>query len=598
MKDKIIPTRKDCPAAEKWQLSDIYATREDWQKARDGIPAELTAIQSFKGRLHDPQALLDCLTKQDEMEIALSAVFAWARMMADTDTANQEHQADAASVMPLLDKVGAATAFIEPELLALPEETLRSLPDALPGLAKYRFRLQELLRMKAHILTPEQEAFLARTGELRNSPRDTYTVMVNADLKFPDTLGEDGKLTPLSESRYMNFLRSADQNVRKDAFTKLFSTYRSFRNTFASLYSASVKSSQFTASMRHYATMREAALDANNIPLAVYDSAIEATHAALPALHRYMEVKKRLLKLDAVHMYDLYVPVVKKPETSYSYEQAKGILKEALAPLGSTYEHDLFQGLESGWVDRYENQGKRSGAYSWGVYGVHPFVLMSWNDTYESVSTLAHEMGHSMHSWYSSQKQDFVNSEYTIFCAEVASTTNENLLLEYMLQHAEGEERLYYLNLYLEQIRTTVFRQMLFAEFELMTHAAVEKGEVLTADKLESIWMQLNRTYYGENVILDPELAAEWSRIPHFYRPFYVYQYATGYAAAMTLSHNLRTKGAPAQDAYLSYLASGGSDYSISLLQRAGVDMTTPAPFQITFQKFTDCLNELDQLTR
>lgn len=598
MKDKMIPARKDCPAAEKWQLSDIYATREDWQKARDGIPAELAAIQSFKGRLHDPQALLDCLTKQDEMEIALSAVFAWARMMADTDTANQEHQADAASVMPLLDKVGAATAFIEPELLALPEDTLRSLPDALPGLAKYRFRLQELLRMKAHILTPEQEAFLARTGELRSAPRDTYTVMVNADLKFPDTLGEDGKLTSLSESRYMNFLRSADQDVRKDAFTKLFQTYRSFRNTFASLYSASVKSSQFTASMRHYATMREAALDANNIPLAVYDSAIEATHAALPALHRYMEVKKRLLKLDAVHMYDLYVPVVKKPETSYNYEQAKGILKEALAPLGSTYEHDLFQGLESGWVDRCENQGKRSGAYSWGVYGVHPFVLMSWNDTYESVSTLAHEMGHSMHSWYSSQKQDFVNSEYTIFCAEVASTTNENLLLEYMLQHAKGEERLYYLNLYLEQIRTTVFRQMLFAEFELMTHAAVEKGEVLTADKLESIWMQLNRTYYGENVILDPELAAEWSRIPHFYRPFYVYQYATGYAAAMTLSHNLRTKGVPAQDAYLSYLASGGSDYSISLLQRAGVDMTIPAPFQITFQKFTDCLNELDKMTK
>ena len=324
MKDKMIPARKDCPAAEKWQLSDIYATREDWQKARDGIPAELAAIQSFKGRLHDPQALLDCLTKQDEMEIALSAVFAWARMMADTDTANQEHQADAASVMPLLDKVGAATAFIEPELLALPEDTLRSLPDALPGLAKYRFRLQELLRMKAHILTPEQEAFLARTGELRSAPRDTYTVMVNADLKFPDTLGEDGKLTSLSESRYMNFLRSADQDVRKDAFTKLFQTYRSFRNTFASLYSASVKSSQFTASMRHYATMREAALDANNIPLAVYDSAIEATHAALPALHRYMEVKKRLLKLDAVHMYDLYVPVVKKPETSYNYEQAKG----------------------------------------------------------------------------------------------------------------------------------------------------------------------------------------------------------------------------------------------------------------------------------
>lgn len=593
-----LPSRESIPAEQRWHLDDIYPTRAEWEAARDKIPAQLREIEQFRGKLGEPQSLLDCLQKQDEMEIALSAVFAWARMMADTDTGNQQYQADAASVMPLLDQAGAATAFIEPELLALPEESLKSLPDALPGLAKYRFRLQELLRMKAHILTPEQEAFLARTGELRSAPRNTYTVMANADLKFPDTLGEDGKLTPLSESRYMNFLRSAKREVRQDAFTKLFQTYHAFRNTFASLYSASVKSSQFTASMRHYDTMREAALDANNIPLSVYDSAIEATHAALPELHRYMEVKKRLLKLDKVHMYDLYVPVVERPAAAYTYEQAKGILKEALAPLGSTYKHDLFQGLESGWVDRCENQGKRSGAYSWGVYGVHPFVLMSWNDTYESMSTLAHEMGHSMHSWYSSQEQDFVNSEYTIFCAEVASTTNENLLLEYMLQHAEGRERLYYLNLYLEQIRTTVFRQMLFAEFELLTHDAVEKGEALTADKLESIWMKLNRTYYGEDVVLDPELAAEWSRIPHFYRPFYVYQYATGYAAAMTLSHNLRTKGAPAQKAYLHYLASGGSDYSISLLQHAGVDMTTPAPFQITFQKFTDCLNELDNLTK
>lgn len=597
MTNKTIPARKDCPATEKWHLSDIYATREDWQAARDSIPGQLDDIQSFRGRLKDPQQLLNCLTKQDEMEITLSSVFAWARMMADTDTGNQQYQADAASVMPLLDQTGAATAFIEPELLALPEETLKSLPDALPGLAKYRFRLQELLRIKAHILTPEQEAFLARTGELRSAPRNTYTVMANADLKFPDTLSEDGKLTPLSESRYMNFLRSEKREVRQDAFTKLFQTYHAFRNTFASLYSASVKSSQFTASMRHYETMRAAALDVSNIPLSVYDSAIKATHAALPALHRYMAVKKRLLKLDKVHMYDLYVPVIEKPAAAYTYEQATAILKEALAPLGSAYEHDLFQGLESGWVDRCENQGKRSGAYSWGVYGVHPFVLMSWNDTYESMSTLAHEMGHSMHSWYSSQEQDFVNSEYTIFCAEVASTTNENLLLEYMLQHAKGRERLYYLNLYLEQIRTTVFRQMLFAEFELLTHAAVEKGEALTADKLESIWMKLNRTYYGEDVVLDTELAAEWSRIPHFYRPFYVYQYATGYAAAMTLSHNLRTKGEPAQKAYLHYLASGGSDYSITLLQRAGVDMTTPEPFQITFQKFTDCLNELETLT-
>lgn len=598
MKNAALPNREDIPAEARWHLDDIYKTAAEWQAARDGITKTLAEIQKFRGRLSEPQALLDCLTKQDEMEITLSAVFAWARMMADTDTGNQEYQAAVASVMPLLDKAGAATSFIEPELLALPEEKLRALPEALPGLRKYRFHLQELLRLKAHILTPEQESFLARTGELRSSARNTYTVMVNADLKFPDTLGEDDRLTPLSESRYMKFLRSEKQDVRKDAFTKLFQTYHAFRNTFASLYSSSVKASQFTASMRHYATMREAALDANNIPVSVYDKAIEATRSYLPELHRYMAVKKQLLQLDELHMYDLYVPIVEKPAVSYPYEKAQPILREALQPLGQTYLHDLFHGLASGWVDRCENQGKRSGAYSWGVYGVHPFVLMSWNDTYESLSTLAHEMGHSMHSWYSSQKQEFTNSEYTIFCAEVASTTNENLLLEYMLQHAKGRERLYYLNLYLEQIRTTVFRQMLFAEFELETHTVAEKGEALTADRLENIWMKLNRDYYGEDVVLDKELAAEWSRIPHFYRPFYVYQYATGYAAAMTLSHNLRTKGEPAQKAYLDYLASGGSDYSITLLQNAGVDMTGTEPFKITFEKFRRCLDELGQTAK
>ena len=589
-----IPAREDCADEQKWNLSDIYPSRKEWQKARDGLPSQFTAIQKEKGRLHHPEALLDCLRKQDEMEITLSSVFAWARMMADTDTANQEYQADAASVMPLLDQAGAAVSFIEPELLSLPDPVLKTMPDALPGLAKYRFRLQELLRTKSHILTPEQEAMLARTGELRSAARNTYTVMVNADLHFPDTLSESGQLVPLSESRYMTFLRSADRRVRKDAFTKLFDTYHKFRNTFASLYQSSVKASQFLAESRHYSTMREAALDANNIPASVYDTAISVTHEFLPELHRYMKLKQKLLHLDAVHMYDLYVPIVERPQTVFTYEKATAALQKALAPLGPAYRNDLFHGLENGWVDRCENQGKRSGAYSWGVYGVHPFVLMSWNNTYESISTLAHEMGHAMHSFYSSRHQEYTNSEYSMFCAEVASTTNENLLLEYMLRHAQGKERLYYLNLYLEQIRTTVFRQVLFAEFEQITHEAAERGEALTADFLEKNWMELNRLYYGKDVLLDEGLRAEWSRIPHFYRPFYVYQYATGYAAAMALSARLREGSEDARDAYLSYLASGGSDYSIRLLQQAGVDMTSREPFDTTFRKFHECLDDLE----
>ena len=591
-----LPRREEIPETAQWHLADIYATRADWLAARGSITAQLEKIAQFKGKLAEPQHLLDCLTKTDTMEITLSAVFAYARMMADTDTANQEYQADAASCLPLLDQASAACAFIEPELLALPEDTLRTLADQLPGLEKYRFRFANLLRSKEHVLTAQQEAFLARTGEIRATARNTYTVMTNADLKFPDTLSEDGRLTALSESRYMQFIRSQNRQVRADAFQKLFRTYLSFRNTFASLYSSSVKASHFISTMRRYPSMLAAALDGGNIPASVYEQTIKVTHEFLPELHRYMKLKKKLLNVDALHIYDLYVPVVEKPKTAYTFEQARLLLKNALAPLGEKYLSDLFAGLDGGWVDRLENEGKRSGAYSWGVYGVHPFILMSWHDTYDAVSTLAHELGHSMHSYYSSRHQDYANSEYTIFCAEVASTTNENLLLEYMLAHAGETERLYYLNLYLEQIRTTVFRQVLFAEFEKITHEAAENSEALTADKLEGIWMDLNRQYYGDDVVLDDELRAEWSRIPHFYRPFYVYQYATGYAAAMTLSQKVRTGGEDARRAYLDFLASGGNGYSIKLLQNAGVDMTSREPFAITFQKFRSCLDQLEKI--
>lgn len=590
--------REDIPESKKWHLTDIYATRTDWLTARDSLTAQLDEIAQYRGKLTEPQSLLECLTKVDTMEITLHAVFAYARMMADTDTANQDYQADAASCLPLLDQASSICSFIEPELLALPEDTLLTMADQLPDLTKYRFRFNELLRSKAHVLTAEQEAFLARTGEIRTAAHNAYTIMTNADLKFPDIHGENGKLTTLSESRYMQFIRSKKRSVRADAFQKLFCSYLSFRNTFASLYSSSIKASQFISTMRRYPSMLEAALDNDNIPTTVYEQTINVTHEFLPELHRYMSLKKKLLNVKTLHMYDLYVPIVEKPKTAYTFEQARILLKNALAPLGEQYLSDLFSGLDGGWVDRLENKGKRNGAYSWGVYGIHPFILMSWQDTYDAVSTLAHELGHSMHSFYSSKHQDYTNSEYTIFCAEVASTTNENLLLEYMLSHADKDERFYYLNLYLEQIRTTVFRQVLFAEFEKLTHEAVEKDETLTADKLEGLWMELNRQYYGDDVILDDELRAEWSRIPHFYRPFYVYQYATGYAAAITLSHKIRTGGQRSCHSYLNFLCSGGSDYSIRLLQKAGVDMASREPFAITFQKFQHCLEQLEKIVK
>lgn len=588
-------TRNEIPAEDKWHLTDIYPNIAEWQKSFDSLPALINEITALKGKLTEPAVLLDCFTKVDNLQLIVEKLFAFARMSADTDTANQEYQSLSAKCLPLIDKANTATAFIEPELLSLSDKELKEMADKLPGLNKYRFRFLELLRQKEHILDPAAEALIARTGEIRQSAQNTYTVMTNADLKFPDTLGEDGQMTTLSESRYMQFIRSESPAVRADAFKKLFNTYKAFRNTFASIYSASVSASKFIAQTRHFPSMIEAALSADNIPLAVYDTTIKVTNQYLPELHRYLKLKKKLLKLTELHMYDLYVPMVAKPKIKYTYEQGQALIREALKPLGSDYSNQLFAGLNGGWADRMENQGKRSGAYSWGVYGVHPFILMSWHDDYDAVSTLIHELGHSMHSYYSSKQQAYTNSQYTIFCAEVASTTNENLLLEYMLSHANSSDRLYYLNLYLEQIRTTVFRQVMFAEFEKITHASVEQGEVLTADKLESIWLELNQKYYGNDVIIDPEISAEWSRIPHFYRPFYVYQYATGYAAAMTISHKLRHEGEPARNAYLKYLGSGNSDYSINLLRNAGVDMTSAEPFTITFEKFKDCLDELEK---
>ncbi len=594
-----IPARSDVPRDKQWNISDIYASKSVWESDCKKLPAMLEQLKTFQGKLTTPRTLLNCLTLADEIDIKLSAVFAYARLQQDTDTACTEYQEMTASLLPMIDKATAAASFIEPELLSLPEKTLASLPNTLPELKKYAFTLEKLQHKRKHILSAKQESFLANTGELRQTAQNAYTTMTNADLKFPDTLSEDGTLEPLSESRYPKFSRSENRKVRKDAFHKLFSTYLNFHNTFASLYSASIKGSQFICKARKYASMLEAALDANNIPLSVYDTTIETTHLHLPLLHRYMKLKKRLLKLDELHMYDLYVPVVPKLQKTFPYADGLKLIRAALSPLGENYLQDMFQGISHGWIDPCENKGKRSGAYSWNVYGVHPFILTSYNEQYEAISTVAHELGHSMHSFYSMQKQEYSNAKYTIFCAEVASTTNENLLLEYMLKNASTkEERLYFINQYLEQIRTTVYRQVSFAEFEKETHAMVENGKALTADALEKLWLTLTQQYYGSDVIIDDELKAEWSRIPHFYRPFYVYQYATGYAAAMTLSHKLLTQGTKAQQAYLTYLTSGGSDYSIKLLQNAGVDMTTAEPLTITFQKFADCLDELEHLLK
>ena len=599
IKKATIPAREDIPLEEQWHIQDIYASQADWERARDSLPAKCSQLAAFQGRLSDPAELLACLTLSEEIDLLLLKVYCYAHLQQDSDTGNTTYQEMFGSVLPLSDQASMAAAFIVPELLTLPEETLSAMPHALPGLKPYDFFIRKLLRQKKHVLPADKETLLAATGSICQSASLAYTTMVNADLQFPDIPQADGSALPLSESRYSKYITSKNRHLRQESFHHLFTTYLGFRNTFTSLYTSSIKASKFMADTHNYPSMIAAALEPENIPLAVYDTTIETTRAHLPLLHRYTALKQRLLEVDELHMYDLYVPIVQDLQRTFPYAEGCQLIKQALHPLGTAYLTDMQQGIDSGWIDYHENRGKRNGAYSRGIYGIHPFVLTSYDEQYNAVTTLAHELGHAMHSFYSDRKQPFVTSNYSLFCAEVASTTNENLLLEYMLEHASSkEEKLYFLNQYLEQIRATVYRQTFFAEFEKTTHAMIEKQVPLTADVLEELWMKLNRAYYGPDIIIDDELRAEWSRIPHFYMPFYVYQYATGYAAAVTLSHKLRTQGEAARKDYLAYLASGGSDDPIALLQKAGVDMTCDAPLKITFQKFASCLDELEAITK
>ncbi|SEJ25564.1 oligoendopeptidase F [Propionispira arboris] len=590
-----VATRDKIEAKFKWSLHDIYPNDQAFQADYEKLKEQILHFEVFKGKLNNANDLLQCFRLRDEVDIKLSSLFAYARMNRDTDATNAAYQAMTAQITTLLSDDASAQAFIEPELLALPAETLLTLIESKPELSAYSFYIKNMLRQKSHILSPIEEELLAKTSELRQAAMNIFTIFTNADLKFPETITESGQKAPLTEGRYNQLIRSTNREVRHDAFKNLFNTYSSFRNTLATTYSANINSTMFQAKTRKYQSTLEAALDNNNIPASVYTNVIDTIHKNFAQMHRYVALKKKVLQLDQIHMYDLYTPIVPELKTVFPYEDGLSLVIDSLQPLGQTYIKDLLNGVNNGWIDIYENQGKRNGAYSWGVYGLHPFVLLNYDDSYNAVSTLAHELGHAMHSFYSSQKQDYINSEYTIFCAEVASTTNENLLLDHMLHIVkEPEKRIYFINQYLEQVRTTVYRQALFAEFEKIAHAKAEIGEALTADALETIWTALNTAYYGNDIVIDPELKIEWARIPHFYRPFYVYQYATGYAAATTLAEQLQTEGPIAQKRYLQYLQSGGSDYSINLLRQAGVNMTTPKPLEITLEKFSKRLDELE----
>jgi oligoendopeptidase F len=593
-----VPAREDIPVQYRWHLTDIYQDDKLWQADFDKLKTELTEIAKFKGKLGtSSKNLVECLKLRDDIGVISGKLYAYARMHKDENTADAKYQALTGKTESLLSEAGAATAFIEPEILNIADDKLAKFRQQDPGLKDYAFYFDNLSRQKKHILSPAEEEILSRSSEATQVPENVFNMLAHADMQFPEVTDENGKKVQLSEGRYRLFIMSPDRRVREESFKALFNTYNQYRNTFAATLGGNVKKNIFYTKTRKYNSSLEAALESDNVPTEVYTNLIDTVHNNLGPLHRYVALKKRALGLDEVHMYDLYTPLIRDVQLNYEYEDGLKVVQTALKPLGPEYGTILDKGLHSGWIDVYENKGKQTGAYSWGVYGVHPFVLLNYHHKYDDVSTVAHEMGHAIHSYYSHANQPFINSSYTTFSAEVASTTNEVLLIDYALKNTtDKQKRLYLLNQYLESIRATVYRQTLFAEFEKIIYEKCEAGETLTADMLDAIWHELNVKYYGPDIVVDKEIDVEWARIPHFYWEFYVYKYVTGYSAATALAEQLQTEGQPAQDRYINFLKSGGSDYSLNILKRAGVDMSSPKPIEVTLQKFNSLLDELEKI--
>ncbi|MCC5466986.1 oligoendopeptidase F [Pelosinus baikalensis] len=594
-----IPSREEIAAEYKWHLDDLYASDEEWQADYDKVKGMLPKVGEYKGKLdRSGKNLLACLKLRDDITKITGKLYPFARMHQDENTADNKYQALTGKAQSLNIEVNAATAFIDPEIVEISAEKLGKMQKQEKGLEVYSFYLKSLMQQKQHVLSPREEALLSRAGEVAATPATIFNVLANAEVKFPSIQDEAGQEVPLSEGRYNNYLRSSDRRVRQDAFAGILGSYSQYRNTLAATLNGHVKQHVFFAQAHDYHSAQEAALMPNHIPVEVYDNLITTVNHNLAPLHRYVSLKKKALGVEEIHMYDLYAPMVKDVEIQLSYSEALDLVRQALAPLGEEYIVNFNKGIDSHWIDVYENQGKRSGAYSWGVYGVHPFVFLNYNGQFSDASTLAHEMGHALHSFYSAKSQPYPTVDYVIFTAETASTTNEILLIDYMLaKTTDKKEKMYLLNQYLENIRTTLYRQTMFAEFEKEIHDRSEKGETLTADLMEEIYHDLNVKYFGPEMIVDKEIDIEWARIPHFYRNFYVYQYATGYSAATAFAKQLQTEGKAAQERYTNkFLKAGGSDTPIQILKNAGVDMSTPQPIEITLQKFNRLLDELEGL--
>ena len=589
--------RSEIPAEDTWDLTDLYPSDEAWEQAAAELEADGKELASYAGKLgSSAKDLLEYLTKMESTHQKAGLLANYCMRKADEDTTVAKYQAMSGKFMSMAVALNAATSFETPEIIGISDEALDQFYAEEPGLERYRRFLTDLRRMKAHILSAEQEKMLASAGEMAHAPSKVYGMLCNADMKFQDAVDSEGVKHPLSQGTFIRYQSGSDRQLRRSAYENLYDGFGAFKNTSAGLLDAQNKQLKFFAEARNYPDAFTASLDGTNVPTSVYLNLIQAVHDNMEKMHRYVRLRKKLLGLDELHFYDVYAPLVADVDKQIAFEDAKKTVYDALAPLGEDYRKVLQQGFDSRWIDVYENEGKRSGAYSAGA-AVHPYVLLNYSGTLDSQFTLAHEMGHALHSYYSNKTQNPIDSDYVIFVAEVASTCNEALLMEYLLQRTTDKKELAYLiNHFLEQFKGTLFRQTMFAEFELNIGRMVAEGKTLTADVLSQEYRRLNEEYFGPDMVVDDRIALEWTRIPHFYYDYYVFQYATGYSAAIALSRKILNGEEGAVENYLRFLGGGCSASPIDLLKGAGVDMTSSEPVAQALELFGQLIDRMEAL--
>ncbi len=597
---KKIPQRSEIDDTYKWKLEHIYPDTLAWLADYELLKSRMGELESFKGKLGESADILyNCLQIQDSLNIILGKLFVYANMKQDEDTRIPEYQELGGKVGSINSQFGAMESFIDPEILEIPDEKLKGFLESHGGLKTYKFYLENLIRSKEHILSPEEENILALAGNATGGTKDIFRMLYYADVKFPTVTDENGDEIELTRERYREILESPDREVRKNASKAYNEAYQKYFNTLGAALAATAKNNWFYAQARNYSSCLEHSLDDDNIPTSVVTGLVEAVNANLEPLHKWMSIRKRVLGIDELHGYDRSVPLVPEAKEKILYGQANEILIEGLKTMGKSYMSDLEKGLKAGWIDVYETEGKRGGGYHWGSYATHPYILMNFNDNIDGLFTLAHEMGHAMHSFYAKKNQTYRNSQYATFVAEVASTTNETILIKDLIKNTKDKKKkMYLLNHFIEEIIGVFYVQTMFTEFELAVHETIEKGEALSAEGLKQMYSDLSRKYWGPEYVID-----EWGgwggmRIPHYFthRPYYVFQYATSFAAALAISQKILDGDTKARDHFIEFLAWGGNDYPVAQLRKIGIDMTTPGPVNDAIALFSELVDEMERL--